>query len=103
MNRDILKKLNGIIRKRWCETTEKWSREAPLADNGRHIIKAHVRWREICDSLGIERLKQMGEDEFHQGGEILEESIVLMDPALYGAWLDIPNETAEKILVMGMP
>jgi hypothetical protein len=96
------KKLNNILFQRWFRITDEL-RPKTLADNGRQIIEAHVRWGEICRSLGIERLKQMGEYEFDHGGETLEESIVIMDPALYGAWLQIPNETAEKILVMGMP
>ena len=96
------KKLNNILFQKWLRITDEFQPKT-LADNGRHIIEAHVRWGEICRSLGIERLKQMGEEEFDPNGQALEESVVLMDPALYGAWLDIPNETAEKILVMGMP
>jgi hypothetical protein len=100
VNRETLKRLNRILFLRWVETTDEFG---TLADNGRHIIKAHVKWHQICESLGIERLKRMGEDEFDPDGQMLEESIVLMDPAFYGTWLQIPNETAEKILVIGMP
>ena len=100
MNRESLKRLNRILFRKWASTNGEF---VTLADNGRQIIKAHVKWHQTCESLGIERLKQMGEEEFDPNGETLEESIVIMDPALYGAWLQIPNETAEKILVMGLP
>jgi len=100
MNRESLKRLNRILFRKWVSTNDEF---VTLADNGRQIIKAHVKWHQTCDSLGIERLKRMGEDEFDPDGQILEESIVLLDPAFYGTWLEMPKETAEKILVMGMP
>jgi hypothetical protein len=100
VNRETLKRLNRILFLRWVETTDEFG---TLADNGRQIIKAHVKWHETCHSLGIELLKRMGEDEFDPDGQILEESIVLMDPSFYGMWLEMPKETAEKLLILGMP
>lgn len=90
-------KLKKALQKAWDKTRE----EFPSADNRKHIIKAHVKWHETCASIGMERLKKMGEDRFDPKGEMLENSVVVMDPALYGAWLQISKETAEKILALG--
>lgn len=101
VNQENLKKLNKILFQKWNQIQDELQPKT-LADNGRQVIEAHVKWRQVCDSLGIEGLRRMG-DEFHPGGELLEESVVLGNPAFYGTWLQIPNDTAEKILVMGMP
>lgn len=98
MNADSLKKLNMILWKKWNSIMDEH-----FMRPGKHVVKAHFRWREVCDSLEIERTQEMGECEFDPRGEILEDSVVVNDPALYGAWVQIPKETALKILAIGMP
>ena len=102
VNQENLKKLNKILFEKWNRIQDELQPKT-LADNGRQVIQAHVKWHQVCDSLGIEGLRRMGDDEFHPGGELLKESVVLSNPAFYGTWLQIPNDTAEKILVMGLP
>jgi hypothetical protein len=99
MNRESLPKLKKTVWDKW----ESLSASEPLADNGRDLVKSIVRWEQYCDGLGIGRLKKKDGLEFEYRGEILEESVVITDPVLYGDWLEIPKETALTILALGMP
>jgi len=95
MNRESLRKLQKTVSDKWDSL---YPASGPLADN-----KSIVRWEQYCDGLGIGRIKKKDGLEFDHWGEILEEYVVITDPVLYGDWLEIPKETAEKILALGMP
>ncbi|NBT57265.1 hypothetical protein EBT16_00615 [bacterium] len=95
MNRQALQKLGKILWAKWEKIKDEDG--CPIPAN------AHLKWNELCDSLEIERMRELDEDEFELHGAILEESVVVNDPALYGAWVQIPKETALKILAIGMP
>lgn len=101
MNRESLPKLKKTVWDKWESLF--LSASGPLADNGRNLIKSIVRWEQYCDGLGIGRLKRKDGFEFDHWGEILEEYVVITDPVLYGDWLEIPKETALRILALGMP
>jgi hypothetical protein len=95
MNRESLRKLKKTVCDKWDSL---YPASGPLEDK-----KSIVRWEQYCDGLGIGRLKKKDGLEFEYRGEILEESVVITDPVLYGDWLEIPKETALTILALGMP
>lgn len=99
MNGQSLKKLNETLRDKWLHITEECFQQKY---NGNHAVNAHLRWHELCDSLEIERMNAT-EDEFLHHGEILEESVVVNNPAIEGSWIQMPKETATKILAIGIP
>lgn len=85
MNHENILKLKEIIGQRWEGIS--------VSENN------HLKWREICESIGIERLR--GFD--HKYFSFVKDSVIVTNPDLYGTWLKIHNDTAEKILTLGMP
>lgn len=97
MNRETLRKIRKHIEDKWDALSEGGQ------CNSRNLEESITRWQNYCERLGIGRLKKTDGFDFEFWGESLEESVVIIDPVLYGDWLEISNETAMKILTMGMP
>lgn len=113
MKRQALRKLWRILYDRWESVNKEYQTTVWLAVNGnqvvsshvsgRVVIASHIRWREICDSVGIKRREGVGERQFDHDGEVLDDTVVITDPALLNTWLEMPLDTAMKILAVGFP
>lgn len=64
------------------------------------IAKAFEEWEKLCDRLGIIRREH---PDYEPGGQVFEDFIGLDDPSPAGESLEISNETALKILTLGLP
>lgn len=56
------------------------------------VGKVDEEWTKICASIGIARTAVR-----------TEEKIIMEDPMLTGAWLEMSEDTVQKILVLGVP
>jgi hypothetical protein len=73
-----------------------------LHDNTKpaQLAKAFEDWENLCDRLGITRREH---PDYEPGGQVFEDFIALDDPSPAGESLEISNETALKILTLGLP
>lgn len=88
MDREALKKLKVLLHQKFREVTR------PLPHGG------FARWKETCASLGIRPIRPLD-------GRLVNEPrmkiVVVEDPAAGGHLLEMTEETADKILVLGLP
>lgn len=72
-----------------------------LHDGKKPVIAiAFENWERLCDQLGIIRTEN---PDYEPGGGVFEDFIALDDPSPAGESLEISNETALKILTLGLP
>lgn len=96
--RSQINRLYMLLFKKWTAITE----EMPSPSPGHQVIYTQVKWRELCESLGIEKSHLPG-DYFPYGGMVLEETVVVSNPSGSSEWLEMTHETATMILTLGMP
>lgn len=94
MSQDLLYKLQGIVTRRFRQTTKECFPELKkgmfLSSPGREKVRR--RWIQLCESIGIKRSFDYPEE--------IQGSVVVCDPE--GNWLRMTEETALKILTLGM-
>ena len=94
MTQESLNKLQDIIFRRFQQTIMECFPDLKkgtfLSSVGRK--KVHQRWIQLCESIGIGRIIVIDPNESH---------VVICDPE--GSWLQMAEETALKILVLGIP
>lgn len=94
MTQESLNKLRDIIFLRFQQTIRECFPDLKkgifLSSIGRR--KVHQRWIRLCESIGIDRIIVIDPNESH---------VVICDPE--GSWLQMTEETALKILTLGMP
>jgi len=93
MNQQELKRLNKLLNQRYWGLFEEKLDQRPLG-----------AFRNLCESLGISVVYRWGGGE--SDGQVFEDLVQAADPhpgAPGFRWLEMTKETAEKILVIGLP
>lgn len=101
MTKEDLKKLKEIVGERWIDLYRKAVQEHPKIHAIGQLGKAASKWRHTCRTLDIEMVDEP--IDYEPGGQILEELVAVSDPNPNGMWLIMTHETAEKILLLGIP
>lgn len=82
------RRLNELLEQKYWEIANQSHRIAP---------EARDKWDRMCESLGIRRCGG------HTPRFTDEELVIVVDPYTGGNWLEMTEETAEKILTLGFP